>query len=174
MSDASVEVLLDDFEDKSKWELCGVGAGRAHLTTFVEGAPSKELATFADGVEGRDHRALVLLIRKAADDFVVEMASKPKPAFAIAGQLKSLKLWVRSPHAAIRVYARLESASVGFQEVLVGKIPTSAEWQHAEFELDEPVADATLLGLKIRLMDVVKREGEVMILLDDLTVRTTV
>ncbi|NNH74957.1 hypothetical protein HLB23_34775 [Nocardia uniformis] len=172
MSDASVEVLLDDFENKSKWELVGVAARRAHLTTFVEGAPSKGLASFADGAMGRDIRALVVLIRKAADDLVVELASKPKPAFTVAGRLETLRLWVRSPHAAIRVYARLESEASGYQEVLLAKVPTGALWQHSEYQLDEPITDATLLGLKIRLMDVVKREGEVMILLDDLTVRT--
>ncbi|MFI6866975.1 hypothetical protein [Nocardia sp. NPDC050406] len=169
----SVEVLLDDFEDKDKWELAGAGAELTHLTTFVEGAPTKELAAYADGVAGRDYRALVLLIRKAVDDFEVELAAKPGHSFAIAGRLAAVKLWVRSPHAAIRIYARLEDAAHGVREILFAKVPTSAEWQHATYELDEPITEATLLGMKIRLVDVVKHEGEVMVLLDDLTVSTT-
>lgn len=173
MSDASIEVLLDDFEDKEKWELAGAGAGLTHLTTFVEGAPSKDLAAYADGVAGRDYRALVLLIRKAIDDFEVELAAKAGHAFAIGGRLEALRVWVRSPHAAIRVYARLEDDKHGVREVLFAKVPTSGEWQHAEFALDEPIDEATLLGLKVRLVDVVKHEGEVMILLDDLTVLAT-
>ncbi len=45
--------------------------------------------------------------------------------------------------------------------------------QRLEHEPAEPCDDSDLVALTIRLTQVVKREGEVMILLDDLTARTT-
>ncbi|MCP9624036.1 hypothetical protein NMK54_28225 [Nocardia otitidiscaviarum] len=172
MSEASVEVLLDDFEDKGNWELGGAGAERTHLTTFAEGAPNKEVASFADGAAGRDYRALVLLIRRAADDFEVDLVAKAGRPFTIAGELTALRLWVRSPHAAIRVHARLESEQ-GSAQAQFGTVPAGGEWQHVELEVPQPMTDASLVGLRVRLMHVVKQQGEVMILLDDLTATTT-
>ncbi|WP_282777576.1 MULTISPECIES: hypothetical protein [unclassified Nocardia] len=171
MSEASVEVLLDDFEDKGNWELGGAGAERTHLTTFAEGAPNKELASFADGAAGRDYRALVLLIRRAADDFEVDLVARAGRPFTIAGELTALRLWVRSPHAAIRVDARLESVQ-GAARAQFTNVPASGEWQHVELEVP-PMTDASLTGLRVRLVHVVKQQGEVMILLDDLTATTT-
>lgn len=168
MSDTSVEVLLDDFENKDRWDLAGDGARRTHLTTFAEGAPGKRLGIYADGVSGADHRALVLLIREATDDLDVDLVAKPDRPFAIPGRLTALNLWVRTPHAAIRIYARLGVAGEE-QELLLGKIPAGGEWQRTQHDPTAPRPDATLLGLRIRLVDVIKREGEVMILLDDLT-----
>ncbi|MCC3330831.1 hypothetical protein [Nocardia abscessus] len=173
MSDASVEVLLDDFEDKDNWEVAGGGADRTHLTTFAEGAPSKRPGVYADGVAGADHRALVLLIRSAADDLAVDLVAKPGQSFSIAGRLAALNLWVRSPHASIQVSARLHSAGQGERELVLGDISATGEWQRLEHELAETCDDSDLVALTIRLTQVVKREGEVMILLDDLTVRTT-
>ncbi|WP_454197263.1 hypothetical protein [Nocardia sp. Marseille-Q1738] len=172
MSDASVEVLLDDFENKDKWELAGEGANRAHLTTFAEGAPSKTPGIYADGVAGADYRALVLLIRSATDDLEVDLVAKPGQLSSIAGRFAAVHLWVRSPHASIRVSARL-STEQGERELVLGSISASGEWQRLEHEPADPIADAELIALKIRLTEVVRREGEVMILLDDLTARTT-
>ncbi|GAB4584708.1 hypothetical protein [Nocardia sp. IFM 10818] len=172
MSDASSEVLLDDFENKDNWAVAGTGADRTHLTTFAEGAPGKQQASFASGETGRDYRALVLLIRQAADDLEVELVAKSGETFSIAGQLADIKLWVRSPHASIRVYARLGNTA-DEHELLIGKVTVGGEWQHVEHAVRDTIEDARLLGLKIRLLDVVKTQGEVMILLDDLTVRTT-
>ncbi|WP_157555375.1 hypothetical protein [Nocardia crassostreae] len=171
MSDASSKVLLDDFENKDNWEVAGAGADRTHLTTFAEGAPGKELAAFASGETGRDHRALVLLIRQASDDLEVELVAKSGETFSIAGQLAALNLWVRSPHASIRVYARLGNTAEE-HELLIGKVTVGGDWQHVEHAVGEDIKDARLLGLKTRLVDVVKTQGEVMILLDDLTART--
>jgi hypothetical protein len=36
--------------------------------------------------------------------------AEPGQAFSIAGRLTALRLWVRSPHASIRVSARLRGA----------------------------------------------------------------
>ncbi|MCP2280696.1 hypothetical protein APR09_006305 [Nocardia amikacinitolerans] len=173
MSDASVEVLLDDFENKDKWELVGNGAGRTHLTTFAEGAPSKTPGVYADGVAGEDHRALVLLVKSAENDLEVELVAKPGQSFSIAGLLAVVNLWVRSPHASIRVSARL-GGEQGERELVLGDITAGPDWQHLGHEPADAIADADLLALKIRLTDVVKREGEVMVLLDDLTARTAV
>ncbi|MGK8523953.1 hypothetical protein ACRS6B_21465 [Nocardia asteroides] len=173
MSDASVEVLLDDFENKDKWEVTGAGADRTHLTTFAEGAPTKRPGVYADGVAGADYRALVLLIRSAADDLEVELAAKAGQ-FSISGRVAGVHLWVRSPHASIRVSARLRGADRDERDLALGDIAATGEWQRLEHELPDPVHDADLVALTIRLTQVVKREGEVMILLDDLTARTTV
>ncbi|WP_040783327.1 hypothetical protein [Nocardia pneumoniae] len=172
MSDASVEVLLDDFENKDKWELAGDGAARTHLTTFAEGAPSKTPGVYADGVAGADYRALVLLIRSATDDLEVDLVAKPGQLSSIAGRLAAVHLWVRSPHASIGVSARI-STEQGERELALGNVSADGEWQRLGYEPADPIADAKLLALKIRLTEVVKREGEVMILLDDLTARTT-
>ncbi|WP_431956584.1 hypothetical protein [Nocardia lijiangensis] len=172
MSDASVEVLLDDFENKDKWDLAGDGASLTHLTTFAEGAPSKTPGVYADGAAGADHRALVLLVRAATPDIEVELVAKPGQSFSIAGRLAVVNLWVRSPHASIQVSARLGSDE-GERELALGVITAGSEWQRLGHEPAEAIADAELLALKIRLTEVVKREGEVMILLDDLTARTT-
>ncbi|MGV9616148.1 hypothetical protein [Nocardia xishanensis] len=173
MSDASVEVLLDDFENKDKWDLAGNGASKTHLTTFAEGAPSKTPGVYADGVAGADQRALVLLVREATADLEVELQAKPGQSFSIAGKLAVLHLWVRSPHASIRVSARL-SSDQGETELVLGAVTATGEWRRLEHEPADVIADAEILGLKIRLTEVVKREGEVMILLDDLTAQTAV
>ncbi|MEV0028099.1 hypothetical protein [Nocardia sp. NPDC050793] len=173
MSDASVEVLLDDFENKDKWDLAGSGASKTHLTTFAEGAPSKTPGVYADGVAGADHRALVLLVRGAAADLEIELVAKPGQSFSIAGKLAVLNLWVRSPHASIRVSARL-GGDQGEKELVLGAVTATGEWRRLEHEPADAIADAEVLGLKIQLTEVVKREGEVMILLDDLTARTAV
>ncbi|WP_174188501.1 hypothetical protein [Nocardia barduliensis] len=173
MSDASVEVLLDDFENKDNWEVSGAGADRTHLTTFAEGAPSKPPGVYADGIAGADHRALVLLIRSAADDLEVDLVAKAGRSFSIAGRLAALNLWVRSPHASIRVSARLRGAGQDERELVLGNISATGEWQRLEHDLADPCDDSALVALTIRLARVVKREGEVMILLDDLTARTT-
>ncbi|MGQ4601102.1 hypothetical protein [Nocardia sp. R6R-6] len=174
MSDASVEVLLDDFENKDKWEVAGEGVNRTHLTTFAEGAPSKKPGVYADGAAGADHRALVLLIRSATAELEVDLVAKPGHSFAIAGQLRGVNLWARSPHATIKISARLGSTEQGERELLLGNVSASGEWQRLAYELTDPMTDPDILALKIRLTEVVKREGEVMILLDDLTARTTV
>ncbi|MEU2032334.1 hypothetical protein [Nocardia amamiensis] len=172
MSDASVEVLLDDFENKDKWELAGDGAKRTHLTTFAEGAPSKTPGIYADGAAGADHRALVLLIRSATDNLEIDLVAKPGQLSSIAGRLAAVHLWVRSPHASIRVSARLGTEQ-DERELLLGNVSASGEWQRLGLEPTDPIADAELLALTIQLTEVVKQEGEVMILLDDLTARTT-
>ncbi|MEU2037054.1 hypothetical protein [Nocardia niwae] len=173
MSDASVEVLLDDFESKDRWELAGAGADRAHLTTFAEGAPSKRPGVYADGVAGADYRALVVLVRSATDELEVDLVAKPGRTLSIAGRLAALNLWVRSPHASIRVSARLRGAGQAERELVVGLVSATGEWRRLEHEPAEPVVDGELVAVTIRLTQVVKREGEVMILLDDLTARTT-
>ncbi|MGV9415839.1 hypothetical protein ACWDOP_38585 [Nocardia sp. NPDC003693] len=172
MSDASNEVLLDDFEDTGKWELAGAGAAQTHVTTFAEGAPVKEPGVYASGERGEDHRALALLISKAVDGLEVDLVAKAGQSFTIAGTLSELNLYVRSPHAAIWVYARLGGAGQEPREELLGRTNTSPEWQRAGIKLHPPIKDAELLGLRIRLVEVVKTAGEVMILLDDLTVRS--
>ncbi|MFE6858716.1 hypothetical protein [Nocardia sp. NPDC057668] len=172
MSDASNEVLLDDFEDTGKWELAGAGAAQTHLTTFAEGAPVKDPGVYADGEAGEDARALALLIKNAADGLEVDLAAKPGQPFSIAGTLAELNLFVRSPHAAIWVFARFAGAGDETREELLSRSNASPEWQRAGVKLHPPIADAELLGLRIRLVEVVKTAGEVMILLDDLTVRS--
>lgn len=173
MSDASVEVLLDDFEKKDHWELAGAGAEKTHLTTFAEGAPSKRPGVYADGGKGADHRALVLLIRSAAAGFEVELVRRPGHEFSIAGHPSGLRLWVRTPHAALEVSARLHDGSGEIRELVLGTAPVDSEWRCVEYEVSEPLTDAELLGLRIRLGSVVERPGEVMILLDDLSTLTT-
>ncbi|MEU2120466.1 hypothetical protein [Nocardia niwae] len=173
MSDASVEVLLDDFESKDRWELAGAGADRTHITTFAEGAPSKRPGVYADGVAGADYRALVVLVRSATDDLEVDLVAKPGRTLSIAGRLAALNLWVRSPHASIRVSARLRGAGQGECELVLGSVSATGEWRRLGHEPAEPVVDGELVAVTIRLTQVVKREGEVMILLDDLTARTT-
>lgn len=172
MSDASNEVLLDDFENTEKWELAGAGAQQTHVTTFAEGAPAKELGVYADGRRGDDHRAVALLVRNPADGLEVELVAKTDQTFAIAGELAELNLFVRTPHAAIWVYAQLGGPGQDVREELLGRVNADAEWQRVGVKLGEPIKDAALLGLKIRLVEVVKLAGEVMILLDDLTVRS--
>ncbi|MEU8899255.1 hypothetical protein [Nocardia sp. NPDC048505] len=169
----TAEVLLDDFENKANWDVAGAGADRSHLTTFAEGAPTKEVRSYADGRAGADHRALVLLIKSAADDLEVDLITKDGRSFAVPGQLSGLNLWVRSPHASIRIFAALGAADGSTRDVLLGKVTASAEWQHVKHQLDTPIDGANLLALKIRLMAVTKQTGELMILLDDLTARTT-
>ena len=172
MADASVEVLLDDFEKKGNWDVAGAGASQSHLTTFAEGAPAKEFLAYADGRAGEDHRALVLLIKSAVDDLEVDLITKSSESFAIPGQLTALNLWVRSPHASIRLFAALGGADGATRDVLLGKVTASPEWQQVKHQLDTPIDGAKLLGLKVRLMAVTKQTGELMILLDDLTART--
>ncbi|MGW4366344.1 hypothetical protein ACWEKT_11925 [Nocardia takedensis] len=171
MSDASVEVLLDDFESKNNWDLAGPGADRTHITTFVEGAPSKNPGKYADGAAGADHRAVALLVRAAAEGLDIELTPKPGKSFEIPGLLGGLNLWIRSPHAALHVYARVGTAEDP-AEVLLGRVSAGAEWQRAEHVLTAPLTDAAVLGLRLRLTEIVKRSGEVMILLDDLTAST--
>ncbi|WP_067812871.1 hypothetical protein [Nocardia inohanensis] len=165
-------MLLDDFENKDNWEIAGTGAARTHLTTFMEGAPNKEPGVYADGVAGRDIRALVLLVRSATDEFEVELVRKPDAAFPIAGDLAAVNLWIRSPHAALLVHAHLRDAAGASRDVLLGKVSGEPEWKQLEAELPDPVTDAVLTGFTIRITEVVKTQGEVMILLDDLTART--
>jgi hypothetical protein len=57
--------------------------------------------------------------------------------------------------------------------LILGSVSAAGEWQRLEHEPADPVDDSDLLALTIRLGEVVKREGEVMILLDDLTATTT-
>ncbi|ONM50032.1 hypothetical protein [Nocardia donostiensis] len=173
MANASVEVLLDDFENKDRWEVAGNGAGRTHLTTFAEGAPSKRPGVYADGVAGADYRALVLLIRSAADELEIELVAKAGNTFAISGRVAAVRLWVRSPHASIRVSAHVRETVGGERELTLGSISAHSEWKQLECRLSEPVNDVALLALTVRLTEVCKREGEVMILLDDLTALTT-
>ncbi|QLY29678.1 hypothetical protein H0264_31290 [Nocardia huaxiensis] len=168
----SVEVLLDDFENKDKWEVAGEAATHTHVTTFKEGAPTKEPGVYADGVAGEDVRALALLVRKATDRTEIELAAKPGQAFTVKGDTTGLDLWVRSPHAAIQVSAQLQGEDGTQQEVQLGKLTADRDWHRAGTALPQPLSNATLTGLKIRVTEVVKHEGEVMILLDDLTVRT--
>ncbi|WP_280370025.1 hypothetical protein [Nocardia wallacei] len=172
MSDASVEMLLDDFEDKGKWEITGDGASRTHLTTFAEGAPAKRPGVYSDGAAGADHRALVLLVRSATDGLEVELVAKPGRTLAIAGQLDAVNLWVRSPHASIDVYARIGVAEES-RDLLLGNVSAHGEWQRVQHRAESAITGAELLGLRVRLTEVVKRQGEVMILLDDLTAHTT-
>ncbi|WP_040834653.1 hypothetical protein [Nocardia brevicatena] len=172
MSDASVEVLLDDFEKKDDWELTGVGAQKTHLTTFAEGAPSKRPGVYADGVKGADHRALVLLIRSAAAGFEVELVRRAGREFSIAGRSSGLNLWVRTPHAELEVSARLRDGGGETRDLVLGTVPVDSEWRRLEHEVSEPFTDAELLGLRIRLGAVVERPGEVMVLLDDLSAFT--
>ncbi|WP_280266114.1 hypothetical protein [Nocardia wallacei] len=169
MADASIEVLLDDFENKGRWGLGGDGASRTHLTTFAEGAPTKRPGVYADGAAGADHRALVLLIRAATDGLEVDLVAKQGEGFAIPGRIEALNLWVRSPHASIEIAADLGGSA---RNLLLGTVSADAEWQRVQGRLDASLADTTLLGLQIRLTEVIKREGEVMILLDDLTAHT--
>ncbi|MBF6171989.1 hypothetical protein [Nocardia blacklockiae] len=171
MSDASVEVLLDDFEDKGKWELTGDGADRTHLTTFAEGAPAKRPGVYSDGAAGEDHRALVLLVRSATDGLEVELAAKPGRGLPIAGQLEAVNLWVRSPHASLELSARVAVAGAE-RELLLGNVSAQGEWLRLQHRTADPLTGVELLGLKFRLDEVVKRAGEVMILLDDLTALT--
>ncbi|RDI41763.1 hypothetical protein [Nocardia mexicana] len=166
MSDASTEVLLDDFENKGRWELGGDGASKTHLTTFAEGAPGKRPGVYADGAAGADHRALVLLIRSATEDLEVDLVAKPGRGFAVPGKLGALNLWVRSPHASIEISADLGEEA---RDLLLGTVSADGEWQRVQGRPGDPIAEAALLGLQIRLTEVIKREGEVMILLDDLT-----
>ncbi|WP_040790297.1 hypothetical protein [Nocardia paucivorans] len=173
MSDTSVEVLLDDFEKKDDWDLIGAGADTTHLTTFVEGAPNKRPGVYADGGKGADHRALVLLIRSAAAGFEVELVRRPGHEFSVTGRVSGVSLWVRTPHAALEIAARLRDGSGETRDVVLGTAPIDGEWRRLEHEVGEPFTDAELLGLRIRLEDVVERPGEVMILLDDLSALTT-
>lgn len=172
MSDEPFEVLLDDFEKKDEWEVSGAGAARTHLTTFMEGAPNKEPGVYADGVAGRDIRALVLLVRSATDDFEVELVRAAGADYPIAGELAAVNLWIRSPHAALSVYAHLRDAAGQTRELLLGKVSCDPEWKRIGAQPADPITDATLTGFTIRLTEVVKTSGEVMILLDDLTART--
>lgn len=173
MSDASGEVLLDDFEKKDDWELTGAGARQTHLTTFAEGAPSKRPGVYADGARGADHRALVLLIRAAAAGFEVELVRRAGREFSITGRSSGLNLWVRTPHAELEVFARLRDGGGETRELVLGTAPVDSEWRRLEHEVSEPLTDAELLGLRIRLGAVVERPGEVMVLLDDLSALTT-
>ncbi|MBL1078790.1 hypothetical protein JK358_30740 [Nocardia sp. 2] len=172
MSDASLEVLLDDFESKDKWEVAGEAADRTHVMTFKEGAPSKRPGVYADGVAGADVKAVALLVRAATDKTEIELRAKPGRAFTITGEAEGLDLWVRSPHAALRVSAQLTAADGEAQELLLGLLTADRDWHRVGAALAEPISGVTLHGLKIQVMDVIKREGELMILLDDLTVRT--
>lgn len=173
MSDTSDDVLLDDFEDIGKWDVTGLGARQTHITTFAEGAPAKDLGVYADGVRGADYRALALLVRDAVEGLEIELLAKTGQIFALGGRVAALNLYVRSPHASIWVYAQLGSTGQESRQVLLGQVTAGGEWQRIGEVLDEPIVDAELLGLRIRLVEVVKPAGEVMILLDDLTVRSS-
>lgn len=173
MSEASTEVLLDDFENKDNWELAGPGAERTHLTTFAEGAPWKRPGVYADGAAGADHRAVVLLIRSATEGFAVELAARADRPITVAGPMTALCLWVRSPHASLTVGARLRHGGAD-TEVDLGRVTAAGEWTRLEFRPAEPLADVELRAVTIRLDEVVKRAGEVMILFDDLTAATGV
>lgn len=172
MSDASVEVLLDDFENKDRWDVADAKAGQTHITTFAEGAPSKSPGIYADGAAGADHRALALLVRAAADEQDIELVARPGRSCTVPGELTTLNLWVRSPHASIRVFARVGGDAQDDRELLLGKVTANGEWQRLHHDVTDPIPGAEVRGLRITLMDVIKREGEVMILLDDLTART--
>ncbi|MFB8006681.1 hypothetical protein [Nocardia sp. NPDC056000] len=167
------EVLLDDFEDTGKWELAGAGASKAHITTFAEGAPVKDPLAYPDGVRGEDHRALAVLVRGAADGHEIELVAKADRAVALPGEVSGVDLYVRSPHASIEVSGFIAGAGQDSVEILLGRIAVAPEWQRIGEELREALTGAELLGLKIRLVEVVKQAGEVMILLDDLTVRSS-
>ncbi|MBH0774799.1 hypothetical protein [Nocardia bovistercoris] len=171
MSEASIEVLLDDFETKENWNITGPDADRTHITTFAEGAPSKTPGVYADGAAGADHRAVALLVREAAADLEIELAPSAGKSFDIPGRLEALRLWIRSPHASVDVFARV-GAGADARELPMGRLAASGEWRRAGHELAESLTDATVVGLRIRLTEVIKRAGEVMILLDDLTART--
>jgi hypothetical protein len=71
------------------------------------------------------------------------------------------------------VSARLRGTGHGERELILGGVSAAGEWQRLEHEPGDPVDDSDLVALTIRLGEVVKREGEVMILLDDLTATTT-
>ncbi|MFF2551609.1 hypothetical protein ACFVUS_11460 [Nocardia sp. NPDC058058] len=167
------EVLLDDFEDTGKWELAGAGASKAHITTFAEGAPVKDPGVYADGERGEDHRALAVLVRGAADGHEIELVAKAGQVFALPGEVSGLDLYVRSPHASIEVSGFVAAAGQDSVEVLLGRIAATPEWQRIGEKLPAALTGAELLGIKIRLTEVVKSAGEVMILLDDLTVRSS-
>lgn len=167
MPDASTEVLLDDFENRDDWELRGGGAERTHLTTFVEGAPAKRPGVFADGERGADHRAVVLLIRSATEGFEVELAPRAPRSRELPAGTRELRLWIRSPHSALRVDAVLAGS-----EVPLGSTTAVGEWIRLTHRFEEPIPATELRALRIRLDVVTKQAGEVMILLDDLTVVT--
>ncbi|WP_040795554.1 hypothetical protein [Nocardia higoensis] len=167
MPDASTEVLLDDFENRDDWEIRGPGAEQTHLTTFVEGAPAKRPGIYADGERGADHRAVVLLIRSAAAGFEVELAPRAGRSRALPDGTSELRLWIRSPHADLRVWAVLADG-----EVPLGSTPATGEWIRLHHDFDGPIAATALRALRVRLDAVTKQAGEVMILLDDLTVVT--
>lgn len=168
----TTEVLLDDFENTARWALAGAGAGRTHLTTFAEGAPSKPPVDYADGSRGADRRALVLLVREAANDLEIELEAQPDPTFALTGAVTAVGVYVRSPHAEIRVSADLVTADGARCEVPLGLVPAGGEWRRIEHEPVQPLAGAEVRALRVRLVAVLPRAGEVMILLDDLTART--
>ncbi|MFC8526211.1 hypothetical protein [Nocardia sp. NPDC057227] len=168
----TTEVLLDDFENTARWTLAGPGAGRTHLTTFAEGAPDKRPVDYADGRRGADRRALVLLVRDAENELEIELAARPDPAFAPSGVVSAVGVYVRSPHAEIRISADLVTADGARCEVPLGRVPASGEWQRIGHEPVQPLAGAEVRALRVRLVEVVPRAGEVMILLDDLTART--
>jgi len=167
MPDASTEVLLDDFENKDDWEIAGPGAPQTHLTTFVEGAPAKRPAVHADGRRGADHRAVVLLIRSATTDFEVELAPRAGRSLTLPDTTGELRLWVRSPHAGLRVWADLADG-----EVALGSTAATGEWTRLHHRFAEPIAATALRGLRLELDVVTEHAGEVMILLDDLTALT--
>lgn len=167
MPDASTEVLLDDFENKGDWEITGPDAAQTHLTTFVEGAPAKRPGVHADGSRGADHRAVVLLIRSATADLQVRLARRAGRSLPVPAATSELRLWVRSPHAALRVWAELDEG-----DVALGSVAAVGEWIRLHHRFTEPVAATDLRALRIELAAVTDHAGEVMILLDDLTALT--
>ncbi|WP_067649817.1 hypothetical protein [Nocardia harenae] len=169
----TTEVLLDDFENTARWTPAGAGAARTHLTTFAEGAPDKQPVGYADGRRGADRRALVLLVRDAENDLDIELEARPDPAFAPSGEVSAVGVYVRSPHAEIRVSADLVTADGARCEVPLGRVPAAGDWCRIGHEPVQPLVGAEVRALRVRLVEVVPRAGEVMILLDDLTARTT-
>ncbi|MBF6357890.1 hypothetical protein IU449_25665 [Nocardia higoensis] len=167
MPDTSTEVLLDDFEHRDDWAIVGSGATQTHLTTFVEGAPAKRPGVYADGERGADHRAVVLLIRSATEGFEVELAPRAEHSRSLPAATSELRLWIRSPHADVRVWADLAEGAVP-----LGSTSAAGEWIRLHHRFATPIAATELRALRIRLDVVTKQAGEVMILLDDLTALT--
>src|SRR5690606_1921158 len=167
MPDASTEVLLDDFENRDDCELRGPGAPQTHLTTFVEGAPAKRPGVFAAGERGADHRAVVLLVRSAAEGLEVELAPRAARSRTLPKSTTELRLWIRSPHASLRVHALLAD-----REAPLGVTTAAGEWVRLHHRFAGPIAATELRALRIRLDVVTKTAGEVMILLDDMTAVT--
>ncbi|MBF6465727.1 hypothetical protein IU427_11150 [Nocardia beijingensis] len=98
-------------------------------------------------------------MRSATDDLEVDLVAKPGRALPIPGRLAALSLWVRSPHASIRVSARLRGTGQSERELVLGSVPAIGEWRRLRHEPADPVDDGEVVALTIRLTQVVKQEG---------------